>query len=314
MATSPCEIFDCSNCNHFLNRECLGCNKENTRLKEIGSIVCGIYTCANNQNSGKCSCCGHASCGYARRTDAINPVRRRFENQRWWAGKIAKQLADRRTVANTLDIEGISARTIERLRWYLVALDTYLSQGTTSISSWQLSQLVGVKPPLIRKDLSRFGEFGTPSFGYDVDFLRRKIMDALGLNESRSIIWLGVKKLREQFDALQRMSQHNCHLVAVFDNDSSVINQDVLGARVSNLSDLPQILEHVTVDLAVIGLPAADAQKAADILVNGGVKAILNLSQILLIVPEHVTVRNVDICSEIMALSYYCKTGKKTEL
>lgn len=210
-------------------------------------------------------------------------------------------------------MDKISDRTIDRMRWYLIALDAYASQGIDSVSSWQLAQRVGVKAPLIRKDLSRFGEFGTPSFGYDVKYLRKKIIDILRLNESRRIAWLGAQKLREQIAVVQRMAQHNCHLVAVLDPDPSEVGRRIADTYVLHLDNLPQTLHSLSVDLAVIALPPAEAQKAANALSRAGVTAILNLTPTLLIVPENVTVRTVDVGSELLALSYYCSPHKEED-
>ncbi|MCX6374555.1 MAG: hypothetical protein NTU88_00695, partial [Armatimonadetes bacterium] len=68
-----------------------------------------------------------------------------------------------------------SERTISRMRWYLSALDDFASRGVTVVASHHISEKVGVKPGLIRKDLCTFGDFGRPSKGYNVVYLQKKI-------------------------------------------------------------------------------------------------------------------------------------------
>jgi len=309
---SLCRVFECENCDHYSSARCTGCQDGNQQLEKRGMEVCGIYRCAVEQGIEVCSECELASCQLARRTDSLCPLRSRFENRRWWAGRLARSLEDRKKEPNWNRSDKISDRTIDRMRWYLMALDSFAGQGIGSVSSWQLAQRVGVKAPLIRKDLSRFGEFGTPSFGYDVKYLRRKILDILHLNESRQVIWLGAQKLRENTVVMQRLAQHNCHIVAVLDPDPGEVGRRIADVQVLHLDSLSQVLQNLSVDVAVIALSPAEAQKAANIVVRSGVTAVLNLTPVLLIVPDHVTVRNVDVGGELLALSYYSRRANRT--
>ncbi len=254
MSVSICGVFDCESCDHYISARCPGCTEGNEQLSKRSIENCGIFRCVNDLKINACSDCNHTTCQLARRSDTVCPLRERFENRRWWAGRLAKSLAKRNKLADVEQSDKISDRTIDRMRWYLMALEGYSAQGISSISSWQLAQKVGVKAPLIRKDLSRFGEFGTPSFGYDVKYLRRKIMDILHLNESRHIIWLGSQKLKEQLAVVQRMSQHNCHLVAVLDPDPSEVGRRILDLQVLHLDNLAQVLSNLSVDVAVVAL------------------------------------------------------------
>jgi len=74
---------------------------------------------------------------------------------------------------------------------------------------------------------------------------------------------------------------------------------------------MDQVVQNLGIEAAVISVPAEQAQWAADKLVAGGVKAILNLTPVVLVVPREVAVRNVDIASELMMLSYYCGEVRK---
>jgi redox-sensing transcriptional repressor len=306
---SPCSIFDCNTCEHYAEARCPGCPDGNAYLEKRGLESCKVSKCVAGQQIESCNDCTHTSCDLSRDTDLTCPLRSQFENRRWWAGRLARALGDRKGPADENPADHISDRTIDRMRWYLAALDAFAEQGVGSVSSWQLAQRVGVKAPLIRKDLSRFGEFGTPSLGYDVKYLRKKILDILKLNETRYVAWIGAKKLRDHHGEIQRICHHNCHLVAVLDPDPAEVGERVADVQVMHLDALPQVLSNLGIDLAVLGIDPDDAQAVATILARGGVSAILNLTSALLSVPDHITVRNMDIGGELLALSYYC--GKK---
>ena len=61
-------------------------------------------------------------------------------------------------------------------------------------------------------------------------------------------------------------------------------------------------MDEYGVKLAVICVPAAVAQEVADLLVNCGVKKILNFAPVLLQVPEGFTVRNIDVAANLAIL------------
>jgi redox-sensing transcriptional repressor len=305
MIIMPCEVFDCNTCEHYAAARCPGCQEGNAYLEKRGLEPCGIFKCTQEKGYATCRECHDASCEHSRGTDAICPLRAKFENRRWWAGRLARAICDKTKPAEE-DSEKISDRTIGRMRWYLTALDLFMEQGIDSVSSWQLAQRVGVKAPLIRKDLSRFGEFGTPSLGYEVKYLRKKILDILKLNESRSVVWLGAKKLFEHLPEVERACRSNCHMVAVLDSDPEQVGRTIRDLEVMSVEKLSEVLAGGKIDVAVLALSSEEAQKAANAVIRAGVTAILNMSPSLLALPEHVTVRNIDIGGELLALSYYC--------
>jgi redox-sensing transcriptional repressor len=136
-------------------------------------------------------------------------------------------------------------------------------------------------------------------------------MDILGLNEVRHVLWMGAQRLREHLSMLSRLNEHNCRIVAVMDRDPNEVGRKLSDMQVLGMDSLPQVLNNLAIDTAVIALPGSEAQKAATMLANGGVKAILNLSSTLVVVPETVKLRNMDVASELLELSYYCSDAEK---
>ena len=56
--------------------------------------------------------------------------------------------------------------------------------------------------------------------------------------------------------------------------------------------------------LAVLAVPAESAQDVADRLVEAGIRGILNFAPAKLKLPDHVTVRDVNLAVELEGLSY----------
>ncbi len=64
------------------------------------------------------------------------------------------------------------------------------------------------------------------------------------------------------------------------------------------------IREH-TVKMAILTVPATNAQEVVNTLVNAGITGILNFAPIVLQVPEEVMVNNVNLAIELENLSYF---------
>ncbi|MCX7827503.1 MAG: redox-sensing transcriptional repressor Rex, partial [Verrucomicrobiae bacterium] len=61
------------------------------------------------------------------------------------------------------------------------------------------------------------------------------------------------------------------------------------------------------IKIAILTVPAIVAQEVTNKLVAAGITGILNFSPIMLQVPEHVSVNNVNLASELENLSYFIK-------
>ena len=289
---------------------CGGCPEGNRQLREKSRPVCAVRACVEANGIASCKECAEPKCALKRSVESISPLRSRFEKMRWWAGRMSRALEGRKGPADHLhEPARMPERVISRLRWYLTALDSFAEEGQASISSWQLAEKVGVSAALIRKDLSRFGEFGTPSFGYRVDFLRSSVREILHLDETTKIAWVGACSLRHSTAALDRLRENNCQVVAVFDVDANEI-----GTRIGEFEVLPadtirDALCAPGISAAVIAVPGRQAQAIAETLVGLGARAILNLSGELLVLPEQVRVSSLDIAGELLELCYYCRPG-----
>jgi redox-sensing transcriptional repressor len=203
--------------------------------------------------------------------------------------------------------ERVPDRCLVRLRWYLQALDEHARRGIATISSEEIGRRVGVKPNLVRSDLSWFGEFGTRSRGYSVDYLRSEIRRICRLDESRCAVWVGLRHLLEQPRTLSYLEQYNWRVVSVIDWEERQVGARIGRRRVEGRAGLPEVVRRHSVQLGVVATETDEAQDAANALVAAGIRAILNLTPVVLITPEYVEVR--DACAEdaIFALSYYGK-------
>jgi redox-sensing transcriptional repressor len=93
-------------------------------------------------------------------------------------------------------------------------------------------------------------------------------------------------------------------LVALYDNDPSVIGHDVAGHVVADWSE--------TIPPATVGVictPASAAQDVADRLVDSEIHAILNFAPQVVTVPLGTAVHYVDFSIELQILMYHLNNG-----
>jgi len=302
---SLCGLYDCAECVHAVEGKCAGCRETNARSRAQAQPVCRVFECVESRGFVSCEQCRDAVCALRRNVATLCPLRAHYEKQRWWAGRMSRFLSSRRG-AGLSDEGRMSPRVVSRLRWYLLALDTLEAEGRESVSSWQLSERVGVSAALIRKDLSRFGDFGTPSFGYRTEHLQERIRGILRLDRHRAVVWVGACAMRHYAAALQRLGRNNCSIVGVFDIDEHEIGTALGQFRVEPAERMAEVLAGVGVSAATIAVPGPRAQEVAATAVSLGAKAVLNMSGELLVLPDHVRVSSLDIAGELLELCYYC--------
>ena len=94
-------------------------------------------------------------------------------------------------------------------------------------------------------------------------------------------------------------------IVALVDTDPSKVGRRVGDLAIEPLDSLDEIVTGRGVAIGVIAVPAPAAQEVADRLVAAGVSSILNFAPAVVSVPPHVSMRKVDLATELQILSFY---------
>jgi redox-sensing transcriptional repressor len=191
---------------------------------------------------------------------------------------------------------------VPRLSQYYRAL--LESGGREVISSEDLAALTGYGAAQIRKDLTYFGQFGTPGLGYNVGELKKSLSRILGLDEEWSVALVGVGNLGAALLGYKGLRRPGFRLAAAFDKDPEKAGRTLEGVPVHEISELPRVVSRHGIRMGVITVPASAAQEVADQLAAAGVKAILNFAPLRLKVPAEVTVHNIDVAIELERLSF----------
>jgi redox-sensing transcriptional repressor len=199
----------------------------------------------------------------------------------------------------------IPEATVARLPLYYRALLEIDEHHRGTVSSEQLAELAGVNAAKVRKDLSYLGSYGTRGVGYDVAELVDEIAHELGLTQDWPVAIVGLGNLGRALANYRGFGARGFRIVALVDADPAKVGDRVADLPIESIDALDTIVAERQVAIGVIATPAAVAQEVTDRLVHAGVGAILNFAPAVVTVPEGVSLRKVDLATELQILSFY---------
>jgi len=203
----------------------------------------------------------------------------------------------------------ISDSTVRRLSVYLRLLEEFQRLGRSTVSSDEMAQRGHTTPAQVRKDLSFFGSFGKRGLGYDVAELSDRLRAILGLGRAYRVTVLGAGKIGSALVQYREFGERGFHIVSVYDNDEAKVGRSWDGVAVKHVRQLESDLRTNPVDIAILAIPPQVAQQTMDLLVDLGIKAVLNFAPVRLLHPQDVTVQNVNMALELETLSYALING-----
>jgi len=195
---------------------------------------------------------------------------------------------------------------IRRLPIYVRTLRHIQTAGTQTVSSDELAERIGVTAAQIRRDLSYFGRFGKQGKGYEVSTLLQQIQHILNLDDHWDVALVGFGHLGRAIASYRGFEPSSFRISAIFDRDPERAQDPADGGiEIRRSADIPQVIGEQGIQIGIVAVPANDAQEVTDLLIKGGVRAILNYAPVTLKVPEGVWVREIDPISAMQSMTYY---------
>lgn len=198
----------------------------------------------------------------------------------------------------------IPRATIQRLAVYVQVLESFIQDGDAVISSDGLARACGVNPSQIRKDLAYFGEFGVRGVGYYVQDLLTAIKQSLGVDRTWNVALVGVGNLGRALLRHGIFRRRGFILVGAFDCDPFKIGEEVAGLEVVCSRRLKEKVRDLNIEIGIITTPQERAQRAANYLVEAGVKGIVNFAPSRISVPDTVAVEYVDFMHHLFSVAF----------
>jgi redox-sensing transcriptional repressor len=200
----------------------------------------------------------------------------------------------------------IPVKTVERLVLYKRLLKDLQTKGENSLYSHQLAKMANNTPAQVRRDLMMIGySGGTPRKGYQIEELIERITSVLEETEEKKIILVGIGNLGRAILSYFSFQHPGLSIVAAFDNDENKTNRVIAGCRCFHLRELEEKVKEFGATIGVITVPAQHAQAAADVMVEAGIKGILNFAPVPLKLPENVFNDRIDISMALEKIAYF---------
>lgn len=211
--------------------------------------------------------------------------------------------------------EKISNNVIRRLPRYLRKLDELNESGVSRVSSSELGKLLGLTPSQIRQDFSNFGEFGQQGYGYNVVELRASIAGILGIDKGFSTIVIGVGNIGHALIDNFCFENWGFNLMCAFDVNPALVGTTVNDTPIYDMAGLAEYLQNNKVDAAVLCVPKDAARSVTNILIDNGIEAIWNFTNVDLTEPgSPVIVENLHFSDSLLALSYFVNEREENRI
>lgn len=201
----------------------------------------------------------------------------------------------------------ISEKTIERLSVYRRYLKDLNKKGKDRVYSHELSQIVSGTAAQVRRDLMEVGCNGCSSKGYEISLLIEEISKVLDCNDKQNIALIGVGNLGRAMLGYFSGARDNFDIVAAFDSDHGKYGRIICGRRCYSMEELPTKIGELKITTAILAVPADNAEKVAQALIDNGIKAILNFA------PRHITtgsgvfIETLDMTSALEKAIYFSR-------
>jgi redox-sensing transcriptional repressor len=116
---------------------------------------------------------------------------------------------------------------------------------------------------------------------------------------------IGMGDMGHALARYQGFNDRGFRVAVVFDNDPGKVGTLVEQFVVRDMKEIVPAIRESGIKVAMVCVPAASAQEVADLLVEAGIKAILNYAPISLSVPADVRVQYLDPSIGLQRMTYY---------
>jgi len=208
----------------------------------------------------------------------------------------------------------IPPSVVRRLTRYLAHLQEVREEGTEWVSSQGIAETLGLTSSTVRQDLSHLDCSGISKRGYETGPLERVLARVLGADRAWRVVVVGIGNLGRALALHEEFPRRGFEICGVFDADPRKIGKKVGKLVVRSIEEVPAVVRAEKVDIGIIAVPPSAAQSVADVLIEAGVRGLLNLALTHIVAPKRVAVTNSRIVAAAMELTHAIKFLPKESL
>jgi redox-sensing transcriptional repressor len=198
-------------------------------------------------------------------------------------------------------------KTVERLSQYRRNLLICDSKGKVHIFSHEIANIHHITPVQVRRDIMLIGYTGTLRKGYNVKELVALIGEILDKAEGQNVCIVGAGNLGRALMKYFKNKREKLSIVAAFDVNEEKIGTEISGVMIYPLTRLTEIIKEKNISIGIISVPVDEAVNITAMLVDAGIKGILNYSPRPVTVPENVFLEEYDMITSLEKVAYFAK-------
>ncbi len=202
----------------------------------------------------------------------------------------------------------LPGKTVERLSQYRRTLYNSIQEGKTNIYSHELARMMNLTPVQVRRDLMLIGYSGSQSKGYLVKDLVSLIGKIIDSDHGEKVIIVGMGNLGRAITSYFTGKRDKLTIVAAFDNDVQKADRIVSGIPCHHINDVKEVIQKEDIRIAILTVSPQAAHQVAKLLLDSGIKGLLNYTSVPLTVPANVVLEEYDIVTSLEKLAYMVKT------
>ena len=194
--------------------------------------------------------------------------------------------------------------TIERLVVLYRTVCTLIHEGILSASSGELGRACMSSAYNVRKDLSHLSSSCGTGNGYNLLGLKELLQQSLGFTGIVNACVVGLGNIGAAIMRNDEFLEEGYKIAAGFDSNVNRLELMRTHIPLFPAHEIPQRVQELHIEMAVVAVPSDAAQLTADRLVKGGIMGIVNFTHVVLSdIPKEVRVRNISVLKEFKILT-----------
>ena len=152
---------------------------------------------------------------------------------------------------------------------------------------------------------------GTSERGYSIPALQRSLSNLLDDPQEQHVALVGVGNLGRALLGYFRGGHAHLKIVAAFDVDPAKVGRVMAGTRTYPMEQIEMVFGDQAIGIAILTIPAEEAQAVARRVVQAGARAVLNFTQVHLRLPPFIFVESVDFGLSLEKVAYFGQRGDR---
>ena len=199
----------------------------------------------------------------------------------------------------------LPGKTVERLSEYRRTLINYLAGGREYIFSHELADMHNNTAVQVRRDIMLIGYAGVQRRGYKVKELIEAIGKVLDDPAGQNLAIVGVGHLGTAILHYLKGKRPALHLKALFDVDEQKTGRLLNGIPCYPVTDLERVVQKEKIGIAILTVPMEVAREMSLLLIQAGVRGLMNFTTVPLDVPEDIYLEEYDLITSLEKVAYF---------